>query len=414
MPSIAEVVKTLNKQFKQNEYIVRGDVVKKTVKLPTKALGMDYPLYGGLPLGYIAVYSGLPHSGKTTAACCELAAYQQAFPDRPCVYVDAEHRLQLDFQMMMNGVDISKLIYVDIPVGMSGEQVLDTVIELEKADDVGMIIIDSLPALIPAAVLKSDMTEDPGMRATMAKKFYSFLNEMQTMLSSKGNILICINQVRDGGQVNGIQIWKEPCGGAPQFLSTVSVRFGKRKFVCGDDEVTDEKKADGFRLHFKITKNSTAALRRGGGFITYRYDTGIDSLYDMLKIAEDFDFIKKNGSYRTLVNHETGEAYVDENGKELKGYMKDLKEYINTHDKFREEYVNMLHKCISGTEFFGTLLSDEQDKEIEAEETAVEKSRERESEKYRLNGVASKAITPKTPGPGKFGIDVDEPGVIPV
>ena len=204
---------------------------------------------------------------------------------------------------------------------------------------------------------------------------------MQSMLSKKKNILICINQVRDGGQVNGIQIWKEPGGGAPQFMSSVTVRFGKRYFTSGDNmKVADGKGADGFRLQFKIIKNSTADTRRGGGFITYRYDSGIDWLNDLVEIAEGFDFIKKTGSWRTLVNVETGEPYVDEEGNILKGYMKDLVEYIKTHDKFREEYVAMLQKCISGRSYYGTLLSAEDDAEIERQQSAVEESGAKEKE----------------------------------
>ena len=384
MPGVDEIIKKLNKEFKSNNLIVTGDFVKKIKKFASGAFGMDYPLFGGLPLGAICIYSGLPHSGKTTAACAELAAWQQQFPDRPCVYVDAEHRLNLEHQAKMNGIDLSKLRYVDIPVGMSGEQVLDIIIELEKADNVGLIILDSIPALIPAAVLKADMTEDPGMRATMAKKFYSFYSEMLALLSEKQNVLICINQVRDGGTVNNQQIWKEAGGYAHQYYPTVAIRFGKRTFTLGDNmKALAEKNgegADGFRLWFKITKNSTGSTTRGGGFITYRYDTGMDKLNDLIEIAEGFDFIKKAGSWRTLINLETGEAYVDEEGKILKGYMADLKEYIRTHEDFQKEYVAMLQSYISSsTETHGSLLDKEASDFIDAQEAAVEEANEKEA-----------------------------------
>ena len=383
MPGVDEIIKKLNKEFKNDNLIVTGDYVKKITKFASGAFGMDYPLFGGLPLGQICIYSGLPHSGKTTAACCELAAYQRQFPDRPCVYVDAEHRLNLEHQAKMNGVDLAKLRYVDIPVGMSGEQVLDIIIELEKSDNIGLIILDSIPALIPAAVLKADMTEDPGMRATMAKKFYSFYSEMLALLSEKQNLLICINQVRDGGTVNGTQIWKEAGGYAHQYYPTVAIRFGKRTFTLGDNmKALSDKNgegADGFRLWFKITKNSTGSTVRGGGFITYRLKTGLDWLNDLIEIAEGFDFIKKSGSYRTLINLETGEAYVDADGKPLKGYMKDLTEYIRTHEDFQKEYVAMLQNYISSSnENHGSLLDKETSDFIDAQEAAVEEANEKE------------------------------------
>ncbi len=378
MSNVADIAKRLNKEFKNDNLIVKGDLLPETEKLPTMALGMDYPLFGGLPLGHICVYSGLPHSGKTTAACQELAAYQRAFPDKTCVYVDAEHRLELDFQAKMNHIDLSKLTYINIPAGMSGEQVLDLVIEMQKADDIGMIIIDSVPALLPAALLKSDMTEDPGLRGTLAKKLYPFLTEMKAMLTEKRNILILINQVRDGGMVNGIQIYKEPCGLALQFMPSVAVRFGKRKFTLGDNmnacASSSGEGSDGFRLQFKITKNSTAQPTRGGGFITYRYSTGIDWLNDLIEIAEGFDFIQKNGAYRTLLNMETGEVYVDENGKPLKGYMGELKKYIQTHPEFQKTYVEMLQRHISShKKSYGTLLSKEDEAIIDKQEAIVAK-----------------------------------------
>ena len=138
---------------------------------------------------------------------------------------------------------------------------------------------------------------------------------------------------------------------------------------------TNGEGADGFRLQFKIIKNSTADTRRGGGFITYRYDTGLDQLNDLLEIAEGFDFIKKAGAWRTLINMETGEAYLDEQGNILKGYMSDLKEYIRTHEDFQREYVNMINNYISSTkEAHGSLLSKEDSDMIDAQESAVEES----------------------------------------
>ena len=137
--------------------------------------------------GLFITFEGGDGCGKTTAACCELAAFQRKFPDKICVYVDVEHALDLQFQANMNGVDLEKLYYVD-PHGLSGEQICDMIVELQKADDIGLIVLDSLPAMIPQAVLENDLTKDAGMRGTMAKKLYPFLSIMQSMLVEKQNI----------------------------------------------------------------------------------------------------------------------------------------------------------------------------------------------------------------------------------
>ena len=120
----------------------------------------------------------------------------------------------------------------------------------------------------------------------------------------------------------------------------------------GDQEsgTTDGTGADGFRIKFSITKNKTAATNRGGGFITYRYLTGMDKVSDLFDIATSFDFIHKiNNQTYQLINLETGELLYDENGKELKGYRKVLKDYILTHEKFRNTYIQMLTEYISAS-----------------------------------------------------------------
>lgn len=387
MLSIRDVAKKLNKEYKMDDLVIKSTIKPEYERLACDALGMDYPLFGGLPLGRICVYSGLQHSGKTTAACCELAAYQRKFPERTCVYVDVEHSLDLQFQANMNGVDLDKLYYVN-PHGLSGEQICDMIVELQKSDDIGMIVLDSLPAMIPAAVLENDLTKDAGMRGTMAKKLYPFLAIMQSMLVEKNNIMILINQVRDDGKTfTGIQKWKEPCGGAPGFYSSVSVRFGTRKFTLGDDMdacgAKNGEGADGFRLNFKIMKNKTAPCNRGGGFITYRYATGMDWLNDLLEIAIGFNFIHRvNNVTYELVDLETGDVYLDENQNQLRGKKSDLINYIKTNIPFQTKYLSMINKFISADDkSYGSLLDERANAEINEQERLVA-----EQTSYNENG----------------------------
>jgi recombination protein RecA len=377
MASVLEIAKKFNKEYKTDKLAVVANIKPTYERLSTGALGLDYPLFGGLPLGRICVFSGLQHSGKSTAACAVLAAYQRKYPDKTCLYVDIEHSLDLKFQAAMCGIDTSKLIYID-PIGLSGEQICDMIIEFQKGDNIGLIVVDSLPAMVPQAVLENDLTKDAGMRGTMAKKLYPFLSIMQSSVTEKNNMLICINQVRDDGKTfTGIQKWKEPCGGAPQFYSSVSVRFGTRKFTKDDDMdacgAQNGEGADGFRLQFKIMKNKTAPCNRGGGFMTFRYATGMDWLHDLLEIAIGFNFIPRlnNVTYQ-LVNLETGEPLYDEEGRELKGKKNDLIEYIKTNIPFQAQYLAMLNKAIANEEAtYGSLLDARATAEIDAQERAV-------------------------------------------
>lgn len=379
MPSILENAKKFNKEYKDDNLAIISSIKPNYVRMPTNALGLDYILGGGIPLGRILEFSGLQHSGKTTAACVVLAAYQRAYPNQTCVYVDVEHSLDLRFQAKMTGLDLDRMLYVS-PNGLTGEQICDMLIEFEKSDDVGCIVLDSLPALLPAAVMENDLTKDAGMRGTMAKTFHRFFPEMNDLVAAKNNLFIAINQVRDDGKTfTGIQKWKETGGSAPAYYSSIIIRFGTRKFTLGDNMdacgANNGEGADGFRLLYKVLKNKCGSCARGGGFMTFRYETGFDWINDLLEIALGFNFIQRinNVTYQ-LVNLETGEIYLDEDGVPLKGKKNDLVEYIKTNIPFQKEYLAMLNRAISAddTVSYGSLLDERTNAEINAQQASIE------------------------------------------
>lgn len=378
MATIAELAKKFRREYKDENLMIISNIKPDYQRMPTNALGLDYILAGGIPLGRLIEFSGLQHSGKTTAACVVLAAYQRMFPNQTCVYIDVEHSLDLRFQARMTGLDLSKLYYMN-PNGQSGQQILDMIIEMQKSDDVGMIVLDSLPALIPSAVLENDLTKDAGMRATMAKPLYPFCASMAAMVAAKNNLFLMINQVRDDGKTfTGIQKYKEPGGAAPGYYSSIIIRFGTRKFTLGDDMdacgAKNGEGADGFRLHFKIMKNKCGACNRGGGFLTFRYETGLDWINDLLEIALGFGFIRRlNSITYQLVNLETGEIYQDEEGNLLQGKKADLIAYIKGNINFQNAYLAMLNRVISNEDNnYGNILDERTNAELDAQQNAID------------------------------------------
>lgn len=376
MASVFELSKKFNREFEDKTLAIKASVTPEYERLSTGAFGFDYPLYGGLVYGRIATFSGLQHSGKTGAACVALAAYQRANPDKVCVYVDVEHSLDLKHQIRMTGLDPEKMIYFN-PTTLSGEQILDCILEYQKSDDIGMIVVDSIPALLPADALEKDMTKDPGMRGTIARSLHRFLVAMSSLVSKTGNILVLINQVRVAGTTfTGAPIYKEPGGDAPNYYSSIKVRFGTRTFIKGDKvDSSDGEGAEGYRLKFAITKNKTGPIARGGGFMSFSYDRGMDWMRDLLEIAYKFDFIHRvNNVTYSLVDLETGEIYTDENGNPLTGKRKVLEEYLMNNYEFQNKYLNMLHKYISASDnSYGNVLDAREQAEISEEEARVEK-----------------------------------------
>ena len=377
MASILETAKKLNRAYKNDKLAIAADVIPSYRRLACNDLGADFPLYGGLPYGRIVTVSGKEHSGKTTGACTFLAAYQRANPDRTCVFVDVEHSLDKAFQAAMTGLDLTKLLYVN-PEGMSGEQIMDAILEFQESDDVGMIVLDSIAALVSSRDYDSDMEKDNGMSGGIAKPLAKFIRKMLDTLAAKDNILLLINQVRQVGTTfTGAAIYDEPGGHAPKYYASVKLRFGTRTFTNGDKvDCRDGENADGFRLSFATTKNKTASTQRGGGFLTYRYDTGLDWAFDLLEVAIKYEFISRpNNMTYILVDLESGEAYQDADGNPLKFVGKQkLKDFLASNTDFQVKYLEMLNRHIqANANQYGSLLDERTLAKIKAEENSVEK-----------------------------------------
>jgi recombination protein RecA len=279
----------------------------------------------------------------------------------------------------MNGIDLERLYYIS-PEGMSGEQILEMILELEDTEDIGLIVLDSIPALVPQSIMENEFTKDMGMRGNMAKGLHKFCPTMCDKLARNGNIMIMINQVRVAGKTfTGANIYSEPGGDAPRYYASVKVRFGKRVFMQDGEEIKgdDGEGADGFRLKFKITKNKTCACNRGGGFVTYKYETGADTVNDLIDVALQFDFIKRvNNVTYELVNLSTNEVITDSaTGTLLRGKKAFIIDYLKEHTEFRDKYLAMIKEFISASND-KSVLDKEALRAIEAEEDAIERPQE--------------------------------------
>ena len=404
--SVLDIMKRMNKEFKDDRVNMIASIVPDYQRLSTGSFGFDYPLFGGMPYGRIIKVSGLQHSGKTTGACKVMAEYLRQNPDKYAVYFDIEHALDLKFQAKINGLDLTRVIYVNPLAGTSGETILQMMLDYCEADDIGFMVLDSIPSLVPKCVIEASMEEDKGMRATMAKKLYPFLSIMSGIMQEKNGILMLINQVREvAGAMPGSITYKEPGGKAPEYFASVCIRFGSRTFTLGENMDACKKEdglgADGFRLKFKITKNKTAPVNRAGGFITYRlgkpgsgYKAGADTLNDLLEIALKFDFIRRiNNVTYSLVNLKTGEVYLDEAGEPLTAKKQELINYLMSHDTFRDEYVKMLTQYISSDDIEDkSLLSKEEMEEINAQEASVNMEKISEEELALQNEYSSSVV----------------------
>lgn len=376
--TVLQLAKKLNKEFNDENLALLADVVPQYKKLALGNLGVDYSLKGGFPYGRIIEIAGKFSSGKTTMACALIKAFQDENPDKMCVYFDIERSLDIKFQVEINGIDPNRLIYVG-PSAMSAENVCQAIIDFQQSDDIGLIVMDSIPSLVVKEVAEAPMEKDLGMRASVAKLLHKFLPSMADQVASKGNIFCLINQVRESKAMNGATIYTLPGGSAPQYYSSVILRLGTRNWTLGDKvDLADSKSegCDGFRIKFLVTKNKTADSRVSSGFLTYRYGTGIDFNFDNLEVALQYGFVERlNSTMYALKNLDTGDYYLDENGEMLKFRGKQaVRDFLRDNPDFNKEYVSMLLRHMTSETQDNKkidLLDEESIKEIK-EEIGVE------------------------------------------
>lgn len=385
MAGVLDVAKQICKKYKDNQVMVGGDLLPSYKKLSFGSLGCSYPLYGGLPYGSPIVFSGQYSSGKSTAAALAMAQYQRENPDKVCVYVDVENTLpvQLPFFVKMTGLKIDENHFMRYDcTGKSAENIFEDIVDIQiGADDVGMIIIDSAAALVSDQDMENDFSKDNGMRASVAKPLGKFMRMMNMYLPRKGNILLVINQVREAGKTfTGAPILKEPAGHSLDFYPALKVRFGTRTFTKDDKtdiSVSKAEDCDGFRLKFAITKSKICPINRGGGFLTFKFDSGVDIVGDTLEVAIKYGFIERPSNVTYILKDlTTGEYYLDNNGEPLKFTGKSkLIEFVRENAEFREKYIQMLSSYIDGDNSFGASLLDPEDlSSIMDEEDAIAKA----------------------------------------
>lgn len=378
-----EIAKSINKAWK-TDVITSGNILPECKRFSMGTMSADYALYGGLPEGKLIVYAGESGSCKSLLACLAMAQYQKEHPDRTCVYVDAEETLvgQIDWFVKMTGLDLDENKFARYDCcGKSAEEIFSDIIKFQEADNIGMIIIDSAPMLLSQADIDNDITKDNGQRASIAKSMGKFLKFMVPAIAKAGNPLLIINHTRIAGTTfTGAKIYTEPCGYALNFYPCLKVRFASRKFTKGDkldlSASQTDADTDGLCATFSVTKNRLGALNRNGAKIIFRYETGLDTLTDLIEIITKYEIAKRlTAQSWQLVNPITNVPYVDDEGNELKFVGKQkMIDYIREHPDFRATYEKDVSDYINHTQRDISLIDEEDLKSIMEAEHGVEAS----------------------------------------
>lgn len=143
----------IEKQFGKGAIMLMGEQPREAIPaVSTGSLGLDIALgIGGVPEGRIIEIYGPESSGKSTLYLQIVAQAQKL--GKNCAFIDAEHALDPLYAEKL-GVDLDSLL---LSQPDTGEQALEICDMLVRSGAVGVVVVDSVAALVPKAEIEGDM-----------------------------------------------------------------------------------------------------------------------------------------------------------------------------------------------------------------------------------------------------------------
>ncbi|MDR1665710.1 MAG: recombinase RecA, partial [Puniceicoccales bacterium] len=184
-------IAAINKQFGEGAIMRMGSAAKMNVSvLSTGSLAIDLALgVGGLPRGRICEIFGPESSGKTTL-CLGVIAQAQKRGEK-VVFIDVEHALDPRYAKVV-GLDLDNLI---VSQPESGDDALNIAETLIRSGAIGVIVVDSVAALVSKAELSGQMGDlNVGLQARLMSQA---MRRLTSVISKSKCICIFTNQIRE-------------------------------------------------------------------------------------------------------------------------------------------------------------------------------------------------------------------------
>ena len=314
--TLEQVLSDIEKQFGKGSIMKLGD--NKHMELdvcPTGSLSLDIALgVGGFPKGRIIEIYGPESSGKTTFALHAIAEVQKA--GGKAAFIDAEHALDPAYAKNL-GVNINELL---LSQPDTGEQALEICEALVRSEAIGIIVIDSVAALVPQAEIDGEMGDSHvGLQARLMSQA---LRKLSGTINKTNTIAIFINQLREKVGVMFGNPETTTGGRALKFYSTIRLEVRRSEQLKMGDGIV------GNKTNIKVVKNKVAPPFKTAT-VDIMYGEGVSKEGEIVDLASNAGIIEKSGAWFSYNGEKLGQG--KENVKLL------LKENVELRNELEEK-----------------------------------------------------------------------------
>ena len=180
------LIEKVEKEYGKGSLFRLGDNAPiEIARVETGLPDLDWAMGGGLPEGRILELYGANSAGKTSLAYHLMARYPQV------LFIDAEGTFDEDLCRAYGNADNEILIRKP----QWGEQAFELLYQFAEAG-IPLIVVDSIPALIPRKDYEEDDMEKNAQIGAVARLMSRKLPRLVHLCEQSGTTIIFINQVR--------------------------------------------------------------------------------------------------------------------------------------------------------------------------------------------------------------------------